>query len=118
LAVGRLLERAAFLVSGRYHHLILGAIGGCPGVALRTTSHKVDGLCELFDGELGAPFDPSLMRPVLTSVVERCMALVGNEAARERLRALAGRLRAQLPRLGEMVAIALAGKAGAGTCAS
>lgn len=118
LAIGKLLGRAAFLVSGRYHHLILAAVAGCPGVALRTTSHKVDGLCELFDGELGTPFDSTWMRPLIPAIVERSLALAADRGARERVQSVADRLRAQVPRLGEMVTAAVDGKAVEAPCAS
>lgn len=71
-----LLRSAQFLVSGRYHHLIMAALAGCPVIPLRTTSHKVDGLCRLMHPFFGTAYDPTWLRPELDTVTERARELV------------------------------------------
>lgn len=99
-----LLQEASFLVSGRYHHLIFGALAGCPVLPLRTTSHKVDGLCELLGETAGRPFDATDLFSETPLVVRRAERLVDDrEGAGERLRARAAALRPRTARLGELV---------------
>jgi hypothetical protein len=99
-----LLENAAFIVTGRYHHLMFGALAGCPGIPLRTTSHKVDGLCELLDGRIGEPVDATNLKPVLASVRERALNIVSaGDQARVELRQCAERLGGRTARYGEML---------------
>ncbi len=95
--------RSTFLVSGRYHHLILATISGCPGIPLRTSSHKVDGLCELLGGELGEPFDATDLWTNKDAIVERARDILGDQEKRERLAAMATEFRSRVDRLGEMV---------------
>jgi len=99
-----LLEEARFAVSGRYHHLIFATVAGCPALALRTTSHKVDGLCELLEGELGRPFDATDLTTETPAIVARARELAADREARSgRLLAHAAELRARTPRLGTLV---------------
>jgi polysaccharide pyruvyl transferase WcaK-like protein len=42
-----LFNNASFLLSGRFHHLILATINGCPIIALDTTSAKNRGIVEM-----------------------------------------------------------------------
>lgn len=70
-AIVPLYQNARFMISGRYHHLILAAIAGCPAIPLRTTSHKVDGLCRLLHPLLGEPFDPTWLRPAIGMIIEK-----------------------------------------------
>ncbi|MFP3939039.1 MAG: polysaccharide pyruvyl transferase family protein [Thermoanaerobaculia bacterium] len=99
-----LLNDASFLVSGRYHHLIFGAVAGCPALPLRTTSHKVDGLCRLVDGVLGEPFDPTDLFSETETMTERARELVAHrERHGKRLVETAAALRDRTGRLGELV---------------
>ncbi|HUF78874.1 MAG TPA: polysaccharide pyruvyl transferase family protein [Thermoanaerobaculia bacterium] len=106
-----LLGGAAFAVSGRYHHLIFATLTGCPALALRTTSHKVDGLCELLGGELGRPFDATDLFSEAPAIVARARALAEDRPARSAaLLERAAELRARTSRLGELVQEALSGR--------
>lgn len=82
-----IFQNAQFMISGRYHHLILAAIAGCPAIPLRTTSHKIDGLCRLLDPLFGEPFDPTWLRPVLGRITDIAYdAMTAGEGLRHRLR--------------------------------
>ena len=103
-----LLERAAFLVSGRYHNIIMGSIVGCPAVPLTSTSPKVDGLCELLEGLVGEPFDVTDLRANTDAIVEAAREhLRRGESRRRELRDLASRLRGATGRMGDIVQSAL-----------
>lgn len=105
--VQALFSKAQFIVSGRYHHLILAATTGCPGIAFRTSSHKVDGLCDLFEGDLGSTFDPTNLWSCNEAIVNRARMIIGDAGLRQRVidRAMAFRIRTK--RLGELVGKAL-----------
>lgn len=84
------LRGARFLLSGRYHHLIFATVVGCPSIPLRTTSHKVDGLCELLNGSIGVPEDPTDLLERLPQIAARAQEIVDEGAAlREQLAAQA-----------------------------
>ena len=94
------LAQSSFLVSGRYHHLILAAISGCPGIPLRTSSHKIDGLCELLDGEHGKVFDATDLWSNIDAIVDRARVILDDQDIRARTATKAQGFRAQAERLG------------------
>lgn len=99
-----LYQNAKFMVSGRYHHLIMAAIAGCPAIALRTTSHKVDGLCKLMEPLLGEPFDPTWLRPAIGKITQRAQdAMSAGEELRCRLRDRAVKCGREAAGIGEMI---------------
>lgn len=61
---------ARFVVTGRYHNVILAAIAGCPSIALRSSTHKVHGACEMLEGLVGSPYDGTDLRPVIDRIVQ------------------------------------------------
>jgi hypothetical protein len=82
-----LFQNAQFMISGRYHHLIMAAISGCPAIPLRTTSHKIDGLCRLLYPLIGEPFDPTWLRPELGKITDIARdAMAAGDDLRCRLR--------------------------------
>ena len=98
-----LFSKAEFVVSGRYHHLILAATTGCPGIAFRTSSHKVDGLCDLFEGDLGSTFDPTDLWSCNESIVDRARTIMGDGDLRRRVIERAAAFRIRTKRLGDLV---------------
>jgi len=54
-----ILERAKFIISGRYHNAILATKVGCPVIPLHTSSQKIYGLVSLFNGTMPKPIDPT-----------------------------------------------------------
>lgn len=108
-----LLADAKFLVSGRYHNLILAALAGCPSIPLTSTSPKIQGLCELLEGEFGEAFDATSLTGQLTGMVERARAYVrAGESKRRQVRERAEALRPSTFELGDMVARVLEGTRG------
>lgn len=69
------LRQAKFVVSGRYHHLILASILGVPCIPLATTSHKVHGLCDLFNGQMGIPYDCTDLENESEKILNRALVL-------------------------------------------
>jgi polysaccharide pyruvyl transferase WcaK-like protein len=102
------LETAGFLVSGRYHTIILASIVGCPAVPLITTSPKVDGLCEIMEGVLGDPFDATDLWSDVGGIVAAAEDHVANrEARRRQLLDITARHRAATGAMGDVVQAAL-----------
>lgn len=88
------LQNASFQLSGRYHHLILGAIVGCPGIPFAAASHKVHGLCELMEGRMGKPFDVTDLRSCTNEIKQLAQSYLSHGATpRESLRLHCDRLR-------------------------
>lgn len=105
------LAAAQFLVSGRYHHIIFASTVGCPSLPFRTTSHKIDGLCELLEGAIGSPVDPTDMEVSFGALVARARGLLEQgEALRERLRDRSRRLGDATARMGKLARAALGGQ--------
>lgn len=97
-------RNARFMMSGRYHHLILATIAGCPAIPFRTTSHKVDGLCRLMQPLLNEPFDPTWIEPVIGQIIEAVRhALSEGEDLRRRLRGKALELGERSAGIGRMI---------------
>jgi hypothetical protein len=108
-----LLADAKFLVSGRYHNLILAAMVGCPSIPLTSTSPKIQGLCELLEGEMGEAFDATSLTGQLTGMVDRARTYMrAGEGKRRALREKAAALRPRTFELGDMVARVLEGTGG------
>jgi polysaccharide pyruvyl transferase WcaK-like protein len=57
--VMNILEKAEFLCSGRYHHLIFAIMVGCPVIPLHTSSQKIWGLSSFFKENMLSPIDPT-----------------------------------------------------------
>jgi len=99
-----LYQNARFMISGRFHHLILATIAGCPAIPFRTTSHKVDGLCRLVQPLLGEPFDPTWVQPVIGEITEKAReAIAEGEDLRQRLRDKALELGSLSAGIGKMI---------------
>lgn len=106
-----LFEGARFLVSGRYHNLIMATIAGCPSIALTSTSPKIQGLCELLEGQIGEAYDATSLKAHLPRLVEQARSYVAaGEAKRRALRDLADALRPRTAELGDVVARVLAAR--------
>ena len=99
-----LVSGAQFLVSGRYHNVILAAIMGCPSIALGSTSHKVHGACEMLENVVGSPYDGTALRRDLESIAHRASTYVQDRAGwADRLQEVCARRRAEVTGLGELV---------------
>jgi Polysaccharide pyruvyl transferase len=106
-----LFEGAKFLVSGRYHNLIMATIVGCPSIALTSTSPKIQGLCELLEGQIGSAYDSTSLRAGLPAIVAQARSYVtAGDAKRRALRDLADALRPRTAELGDVVARVLASR--------
>ena len=100
-----LVQRAEFLVSGRYHNPILAAIVGCPSIALASSSHKVHGTCEMLDGLIGTPFDGTDLRSCFDAVETTAAQYLDRGATlRIELQTLCDRRRIEAHQLGDVVA--------------
>lgn len=98
------LRDARFLFSGRYHHLIMAADVGCPGIPMISTSPKIKGLSELLREVMIAPFDPTDLRPHLATLENEARRLVaGGAELRAQVKAVATGMRSRVPRLGHLV---------------
>jgi polysaccharide pyruvyl transferase WcaK-like protein len=99
-----LVRDAQFLVSGRYHNVILAAIMGCPSIALGSTTHKVHGACDMLDGVVGAPYDGTHLIPELASIRDQAQAYVASrEAVATRLQAICAQRHDEVLALGDLV---------------
>ncbi|MDB4052638.1 polysaccharide pyruvyl transferase family protein [Octadecabacter sp.] len=68
--IERELAKSKCLISGRYHHLIFALRVGCPVIPLKSSSHKIDGLMEFYEGLLPSPFDPTSLRTETTKILD------------------------------------------------
>lgn len=106
-----LLGGARFLFTGRYHHVIMAAIMGCPAVPMITTSHKMNGLCELLGLPDYEPLDPTDLWTEMPRLEARVKAiLAGGDSLRAQVQAAADRLRPDVARMGTMVATRVAAR--------
>jgi len=87
-AIARVLEKADFIFSGRYHHSIFGAMVGCPVIPMASSSHKIHGLAELFDGiMLSPPIDPTNLRIEKKRIIEAAKKYIkGGEKLRNKFK--------------------------------
>jgi hypothetical protein len=100
-----ILRSATLQLSGRYHHLIFGALWGVPSIAFAAMSHKLQGVAEFF-GPLLTPVRNSTM---LGMEWEETLAqaegyLAGGVALREQIAHRARELGALTRRYGEIAA--------------
>jgi polysaccharide pyruvyl transferase WcaK-like protein len=99
-----LVKGAQFLVTGRYHNPILGAIMGCPSISLASSSHKVHGACELLE-LVGSPYDPTDLATQTASIVDHARRYVASRTEiGAGLRQVCERRRSETARLGSLVA--------------
>jgi hypothetical protein len=100
-----LIADAQFLVTGRYHNAILGAIMGIPSITFASASHKVHGACEMLEGVVGSPYDPTDLRPRIPAIEEQARSYVQNrEHLRDRLQEVCGRRRCEALDIGRLAA--------------
>jgi polysaccharide pyruvyl transferase WcaK-like protein len=100
-----LIADAQFLVTGRYHNAILGAIMGIPSITFASASHKVHGACEMLEGLVGSPYDPTDLRPCLRAIEEQARSYMQNrDDLRDRLQEVCGRRRAGALGIGRLAA--------------
>jgi polysaccharide pyruvyl transferase WcaK-like protein len=100
-----LVADAQFLVTGRYHNAILGAIMGIPSITFASASHKVHGACEMLEGVVGSPYDPTDLRPRLRAIEEHARSYVQNrDHLRDRLQEVCGRRRSETLAIGRLAA--------------
>ncbi len=100
-----LLKGADFLLSGRYHHIIMGTIMGCPSIPLSSTSPKVEGLCELLGEDvISKPFDPTWIKPARGKIKAEAQRLTDAAGTvRQTCRARAAALRETVDRMGSII---------------
>jgi polysaccharide pyruvyl transferase WcaK-like protein len=99
-----LVSGAEFVVSGRYHNVILAGIMGCPSIAFGSSSHKVHGACEMLDNIVGSPYDGTDLRTELDAIADHAAGYVENrDALGKRLRAICLRRRVEAFELGNLV---------------
>jgi polysaccharide pyruvyl transferase WcaK-like protein len=110
-----LVAGAQFLVSGRYHNVILAAIMGCPTIAFGSSSHKVHGGCEMLDNLIGSPYDGTDLRSELDAISDQAATYVENrDGFTERLRVICQRRRDEAFELGSFVVNAMRSTSEAG----
>lgn len=104
-----LLSDARFEVTGRYHNAILGAMVGCPSITFASTNHKVHGVCELLEGQIGTPFDSTDLESSMEAITAQAADYVAHQSSlRPRLAASAARLGEATLEMGEIVKAVLA----------
>jgi polysaccharide pyruvyl transferase WcaK-like protein len=101
--VMNVLSRSSFLLSGRYHHLIFASKVGCPIIPMRTASHKIDGLSELFQGLSPRPIDPTHLRESLQFLSSAEHIIAGAGELRNRHKAQAAKLGEQSLHQGRVI---------------
>jgi len=103
-----LVADAQFLVTGRYHNVILAAVVGCPSISFGSTTHKVHGACEMLEGLAGSPYDGTDLRPQLDSIEHQARAYADQgHDLRDQLQEVCRRRRAEVLELGGLVEDAL-----------
>jgi hypothetical protein len=104
-----LLSDAKFMVTGRHHNPIFGALVGCPSITFASTSHKVHGVCELLEGQIGSPYDGTDLESNMEAITAQAAHYVAHRSSlRPRLIATAARLGEATLEMGEMVKASLA----------
>ena len=73
-----LLRDASFLVSGRYHHVIMASMVGCPFVPLTTVTHKMQGVCRQLNWHLTEPHDATALSTEADAIVAEAADLMSN----------------------------------------
>ena len=96
------LARTRFLLSGRNHNPVVGALVGCPTISIASTSHKVHGICELLGFD--APYDGTdLWRCIDDIKAHAARHLAGGEALRASIKAKASHLGTEAFEFGTMI---------------
>jgi len=70
------LARARFQISGRKHNAVLGALVGCPVIAIGSTSHKIHGACELLG--FSEPYDGTDLWGSIETIKTHAASLLAN----------------------------------------
>jgi polysaccharide pyruvyl transferase WcaK-like protein len=100
-----LARDAQFLVTGRYHNAILGAIMGRPSITFASASHKVHGACEMLEGLIGSPYDGTDLRPRVRAIEEHARSYMQNrDQLRDRLQEVCARRRSEALGIGRLAA--------------
>jgi polysaccharide pyruvyl transferase WcaK-like protein len=100
-----LVADAQFVVTGRYHNVIMSAIMGIPSITFASASHKVHGACEMLEGLVGSPYDPTDLRPRIRAIEEHARSHMKNrDHLRERLQEVCSRRRSEVLGLGRLAA--------------
>src|SRR5262249_27545912 len=101
------LARAKFLISGRNHNPVLGALVGCPTISIGSTSHKVHGICELL--AFDEPYDGTDLWSSIGQIkAHAARHLAGGVALRNKIKNHAARRAAGSLELGVIVRDVLA----------
>ena len=107
-----LIKDAQFLVTGRYHNAILGAVMGVPSITFASASHKVHGACEMLEGLVGSPYDPTDLRPRIRAIEEHARSYMQNrDQLHDRLQEVCGRRRSEALGIGRLAADVIRQKA-------
>jgi polysaccharide pyruvyl transferase WcaK-like protein len=103
-----LFSDASFVVTGRYHNVILGALVGTPSLTFASSSHKVHGVCELLEGQIGEPYDGTDLKSQMDAIGAHASRYVAEAPTlRPRLQEIAVRLGEATSEMGDMVSGAL-----------
>lgn len=103
-----LLSDAQFMVTGRYHNPILGALVGCPSITFASSNHKVHGVCEILEGQIGTPYDSTDLQSNIEAITAHAARYVADQSnLRPQLAATAARLGEATLEMGDMVKTAL-----------
>jgi len=103
-----LVSDAQFLVSGRYHNVILAAVVGCPSITFGSTTHKVHGACEMLEDLVGSPYDGTDLRSRLDAIVRQARTYADRRAdVRDQLHEVCEHRRSEVLELGGLVESAL-----------
>jgi polysaccharide pyruvyl transferase WcaK-like protein len=76
----RILKDAAFLVTGHYHHLVAAAKVGCPFIAFRTDTPKIESLFELLGWSHTSVHDPTYLTNGKSSLVDEARYLLSSRS--------------------------------------
>ncbi len=98
---------AQFLLTGRYHNMILAAIMGCPSITLASVNHKVHGGCEMLE-VIGAPYDGTDLASQISSITGHARRYVQHRAdVHDRLEAVCDRHRSETKELSSLITTVL-----------
>ncbi len=73
-----LFRNAQYLISGRYHHVIISAKVGCPVIPLATTTHKMEGLLSLLEWNFTKPYNPGYLKPFIHEINRKSEQIINN----------------------------------------
>ena len=72
----RILENAAFTISGHYHHLVACATVGCPFIPLRTDTSKIESFLGMLQWDSTAVHDPTDLTHESVEIVREVAGLL------------------------------------------